>query len=176
LVDLGERLGTAVEDPHGHVIKAGKHDEIVGLGEPRDATLRDRDIDTGMGIQQQPQVFSGAVGHSLLDRDPNSRQDLDVALRILVGQAILQTRRKHDMAGWGRLKVVSGSPDQGSDQCDYQHSHAQSATARQQCQVFERHERSGIGNDVQVALRKRNRNSCLAELAQNGHAQCILRL
>ncbi len=84
-------------------------------GNRRDTTLRERDVDSGIRIQQQPQVVPCTVRHPLFDRHSRSRQDFDVTLRIAMRQAVFQPRCQDDATRWSRFQVVHGRPHHADD-------------------------------------------------------------
>ena len=52
-VDLRLGVGAAIEHPHRLVVESRQHDEIVRRRKRRHAPLHERDVDAGIGIQQQ---------------------------------------------------------------------------------------------------------------------------
>jgi hypothetical protein len=97
-------LAAPHEDPQRLVVKAGDHDQRIGLGNFGQATLNERDIDSRFPIEQQLQVLARALGDAFLEGYTFTGKHLFVALSLLVVEAGFGTGREDDSARWERLQ------------------------------------------------------------------------
>ena len=97
LVELRQRPGIAVEDPQRFVVEGHQHDQVAALLRADNPTVHEGDIHAGFRIVQKLLVFVCATGQPLFDGHPVARQDLLVALRVLVVEPVLESGGEHDV-------------------------------------------------------------------------------
>ena len=96
LVELRQRRRAAVEDPERLVVQRHEHGEVAALLRRDDPAVHEGHVDAGIRLVQQLLVVLCAARHSNLDGHALSGQDVPVALRVLVVQAVLKAGGEDD--------------------------------------------------------------------------------